>query len=32
MAFKNWKECVWNKINDETDHGLIKVNIDVALF
>ena len=23
---KNWKECAWNNLNDERDHGLIKVS------
>ena len=26
MPFKNWKECAWNKLNDNKDNGLIKVN------
>ena len=26
MSYKNWKECAWKDLNDETDHGLIKVN------
>ena len=26
MPFKNWKECAWKNLNDEKDHGLIKVN------
>ena len=24
--YKNWKECAWKNLNDEKDHGLIKVN------
>ncbi|XP_078368013.1 collagen triple helix repeat-containing protein 1-like [Oculina patagonica] len=24
MSFKNWKECVWEDLNDQTDQGLIK--------
>ena len=26
MSFKNWKECAWSNLNDNKDHGLIKVN------
>ena len=25
MFPKNWKECVWKDLNDDKDHGLIKV-------
>lgn len=24
MPFKNWKECAWNKLNDDKDNGLVK--------
>ncbi|CAH3129602.1 unnamed protein product [Porites lobata] len=24
MPFKNWKECAWNKLNDNKDNGLVK--------
>ncbi|KAL9975732.1 hypothetical protein ACROYT_G012925 [Oculina patagonica] len=24
MSYKNWKECVWEDLNDQTDQGLIK--------
>ncbi|KAL9975701.1 hypothetical protein ACROYT_G012892 [Oculina patagonica] len=24
MSYKNWKECVWQDLNDAKDHGLIK--------
>ncbi|CAH3021725.1 unnamed protein product [Porites evermanni] len=24
MPYKNWKECAWNKLNDNKDNGLIK--------
>ena len=24
--YKNWKECAWKNLNDETDYGLIKVH------
>ena len=26
MSFKNWKECEWKNLNEEKDHGQIKVN------
>lgn len=26
MHYKNWKECAWQNLNDETDYGLIKVH------
>ena len=26
MSYKNWKECAWKDLNDNKDHGLIKVN------
>ena len=26
IPFKNWKECAWNKLNDNKDNGLVKVN------
>ena len=26
MSFKNWKECAWSNLNEDKDHGLIKVN------
>ena len=26
MAYKNWKECAWNYLNDDKDNGLIRVN------
>ena len=26
MPFKNWKECVWNNVNDDKDIGLVKVS------
>ena len=26
MSFKNWKECAWKNLNEEKDHGQIKVN------
>ena len=26
MPFKNWKECAWNKLDDNKDNGLVKVN------
>jgi len=25
LAYKNWKECAWKDLNDDTDIGLIKV-------
>ena len=25
VPYKNWKECAWKNLNDETDNGLIKV-------
>ncbi len=25
MSYKNWKECAWKNVNDDKDHGLIKV-------
>ena len=28
IASRNWKECVWNHLNDGKDHGLIKVDYD----
>ena len=27
MSYKNWKECAWKNLNDEKDHGLIKVSL-----
>jgi len=24
MHYKNWKECAWQNLNDQTDYGLIK--------
>lgn len=24
MSFKNWKECAWNNLNEDKNHGLIK--------
>ena len=24
---RNWKQCVWNKLNDGRDYGLVKVSI-----
>ncbi|KAL9975756.1 hypothetical protein ACROYT_G012950 [Oculina patagonica] len=24
MSYKNWKECAWQNLNDQTDYGLIK--------
>ena len=27
IASRNWKECVWNNLNDNKDNGLIKVQI-----
>ena len=24
-ALRNWKECAWNRLNDGTDNGIIKV-------
>ena len=27
MAFKNWKECAWKKIDADKDNGLIKVSL-----
>ena len=24
--YKNWKECAWQNLNDDTDYGLIKVH------
>ncbi|XP_020623564.1 putative cuticle collagen 155 [Orbicella faveolata] len=24
MSYKNWKECAWKNLNDQTDNGLIK--------
>lgn len=26
MHYKNWKECAWQNLNDQTDYGLIKVH------
>ena len=26
MPFKNWKECAWKNLDDDTDNGLIKVS------
>ena len=26
MSYKNWKECAWKDVNDDKDHGLIKVS------
>ena len=26
LSYKNWKECAWKDLNDDKDHGLIKVN------
>ena len=26
MNYKNWKECAWQNLNDQTDYGLIKVH------
>ena len=28
IASRNWKECVWNHLNDGKDHGLIKVDYE----
>ena len=28
IASRNWKECVWNNLNDGKDHGLIKVDYE----
>ena len=28
----NWKQCVWNDINDQRDTGLIKVNFTLPSF
>ena len=25
MSYKNWKECAWKNLNDDKEHGLIKV-------
>ena len=25
LSYKNWKECAWKDVNDDKDHGLIKV-------
>ena len=25
LSYKNWKECAWKDLNDDKDHGLIKV-------
>ena len=30
MSYKNWKECAWKNLNDDKDHGLIKVNTSFA--
>ena len=27
MSYKNWKECAWKNLNDDKDHGLIKVSL-----
>ena len=27
MAYKNWKECAWKNVDDNKDHGLIKVSL-----
>ena len=27
MPFKNWKECAWNKLEDNKDNGIIKVKV-----
>ena len=27
MFYKNWKECTWKNLNDDKDHGLIKVSL-----
>ena len=30
IASRNWKECVWNNLNDGKDHGLIKVDYNTT--
>ena len=27
MTYRNWKECAWKNLNEDKDHGLIKVNV-----
>ena len=27
MSYKNWKECAWKNLDDDKDHGLIKVSL-----
>ncbi len=28
---RNWKECAWDKINEENDNGVIKVSANLKL-